>query len=161
MPAETHEVRDGYPTTLQQENRLQRETVVGKGVLLGFDQFLTTFVALPGAIDVSAVERALQILVDRHEVLRTTFRRVGDEFRQFVVASPKVRVSVREAPTHHHSVAALREAYARPFAPDTEMFLRPLLLRHAVDKATLVIIIDHLVGDETALQNLVTEFREA
>jgi hypothetical protein len=40
---------------------------------------MATGVRLRGTLDVSALERALQEVVGRHEILRTTFRLVSDE----------------------------------------------------------------------------------
>jgi hypothetical protein len=151
----------GHAVSLQQENRLMRETNLGKGAVRGFSYFLTRCVALPHDATHEIVERALQILVDRHESLRTAFRHDGEQFRQFVVTpAPAVHLLVHDAPTHAAAVETLREAYAHPFPPDTELFLRALLLQHAPGRSTLVIIIDHMVGDEAGLQNLINEFHE-
>ncbi|MEU4747050.1 condensation domain-containing protein, partial [Actinosynnema sp. NPDC023658] len=100
---------------------------------------------LRGALGEAALWGALDDLVARHEVLRTTFEVVDDEVYQ-VIGEPRPLphevLDLRALPAAERDPAvddAVRSAAARPFRLDGEPLLRASLLRVADDDHHLVL----------------------
>ncbi|HEX7312965.1 MAG TPA: amino acid adenylation domain-containing protein [Pyrinomonadaceae bacterium] len=110
-------------------------------------------VRLRGALDVHALERALAEVVRRHDSLRTTFEEVEGRPVQIVHAHAEVRLVARDAGRDGEAEAAAR----RPFELSREPPLRPILLRHAADEHTLLLVLHHIVCDGWSLANLFKE----
>ncbi|MET0395933.1 MAG: DUF1015 family protein, partial [Longimicrobiaceae bacterium] len=106
-----------------------------------------------GPLDVAALERALEEIVRRHEVLRTSFPAVDGSPVQRVHAPWPVRLGPtdlaalpaeeREAAVRAH----LAEEIARPFELDRMPLVRWTLLRLAADEHLLVAVEHHFVHD--------------
>ncbi|WP_147462895.1 condensation domain-containing protein, partial [Pseudomonas syringae] len=112
-----------------------------------------TAVRLKGVLDVSALERALNELITRHEILRTTFASVDGEPRQIVhPAMPLVmpRVDLRNlSPTARQaqvSMAVEQEAKA-PFDLASGPLLRASLLRLADEEYLWLYSVHHIIAD--------------
>ena len=114
---------------------------------------VTTALWLSGNLDVTALERSLDMIVARHEALRTTFRLAGGEPVQ--VVAPGVRL---ELPVADRSAvpASDREAEVRrliqeevrqPFDLERGPLLRARLIRLAPDEHALILIVHHIVFD--------------
>ncbi len=112
-----------------------------------------TAVLLKGALDVPVLERALNELIMRHEILRTTFASVDGEPRQLVhPAMPLVMpgVDLRDlSPTArdaHVSMAVEQEAKA-PFDLASGPLLRASLLRLADEEYLWLYSVHHIIAD--------------
>ncbi|MCF5424599.1 amino acid adenylation domain-containing protein, partial [Pseudomonas syringae] len=112
-----------------------------------------TAVLLKGVLDVSALERALNELIMRHEILRTTFASVDGEPRQIVhPAMPLVMpgVDLRDlSPTArqaHVSMAVEQQAKA-PFDLASGPLLRASLLRLADEEYLWLYSVHHIIAD--------------
>ena len=53
-------------------------------------------VRLNGQVNISHLEKSLQLLVDRHEILRTTFEKEGDELRQIIHSTQPIKLPITE-----------------------------------------------------------------
>ncbi|TNV64185.1 non-ribosomal peptide synthase/polyketide synthase, partial [Corallococcus exiguus] len=108
---------------------------------------------LDGALDASALERSLQALVRRHEVLRTTFVSDGDSPVQRLNPEATLTLSIvslestpedhREAEAHRHAAS---EA-ARPFDLGIGPLVRAVLLRLDSRRHWLLLTLHHIVSD--------------
>jgi Condensation domain len=108
---------------------------------------------LRGPLDISILQRALNEVVRRHEILRTTFLFDGDAPVQIVHASCKLFLPVddlsalfsldRDAEEERRTVA---EA-ARPFDLKTGPLFRARLLRLAARDYMLLVTVHHIVSD--------------
>ncbi|RKG75429.1 amino acid adenylation domain-containing protein, partial [Corallococcus exercitus] len=108
---------------------------------------------LDGELDASALERSLQALVRRHEVLRTTFASEGDSPVQRIHSDATLTLSVvsleatpedrREAEAHRHAAS---EA-VRPFDLGTGPLVRAVLLRLDSRRHWLLLTLHHIVSD--------------
>ncbi|TQM85434.1 amino acid adenylation domain-containing protein [Saccharothrix saharensis] len=119
---------------------------------------------LRGALDEDALWGALDDLVARHEVLRTTFEVVDDEVYQ-VIGDPWVLprdvVDLRALSTAERDPAvdeAVRSAAARPFRLDGEPLMRASLLRVDDHEHHLVLNLHHIVTDGWSEGVLFREF---
>ncbi|MCM3804719.1 non-ribosomal peptide synthase/polyketide synthase [Streptomyces sp. DR7-3] len=121
---------------------------------------------LTGALDVAALSRALDALVERHEALRTTFEDLDGRPTQVVrpaapVPLPVADLSGADLTGAGSSGADLSGAgrgpealdrvllaeYARPFDLRTGPVLRALLIRLAEDEHVLLLTAHHIVTD--------------
>lgn len=115
---------------------------------------------LTGPLDRDALARAVDLVVERHEVLRTSYRVEGDRVRQVVhpAASGVLRLAepaadagepdAREPGAGEPGVAAVvRAELATPFDLARGPLLRALLLRSAPERHVLLITAHHSVID--------------
>ncbi|HEV2644185.1 MAG TPA: condensation domain-containing protein, partial [Candidatus Elarobacter sp.] len=110
-------------------------------------------VRLDGALDIGALQRALDAIVERHEVLRTTLRVVNG--RPVQVVGPPAPVSltridlsglpnnVRET----EAVSTVRELSRRPFDLARDPLLRVTLITMAPDDHVLLLESHHVASD--------------
>ena len=117
-----------------------------------------------GALDVAAMRKAVQQVLDRHEGLRATFGRRGDY--QEIAPSlrmdiPLVDLSHLEGDEQRGEVARWLEREARQsFALAHGPLLRVCLLRLSNDDFRLVLTIHHLITDGWSLDIIMRELRE-
>jgi amino acid adenylation domain-containing protein len=118
---------------------------------------------LTGLLDVAALEHALQDLVARHEMLRTTF--VSDDDGVFQIPRSDLPVAfqtrdLRGMPTHAARGTVRDETQRtgrRPFALQDEPPLRVVLFRVDPAEHHLLIVLHHLAGDAWSLRLMTQE----
>ncbi|HEX8437261.1 amino acid adenylation domain-containing protein, partial [Archangium sp.] len=110
-------------------------------------------VRLTGALDVQALERGLEELVQRHEVLRTTFEEREGQPVAHVEARARVslgRVELSGLATDAREAEVLQRAEEearRPFVLSEGPLLRTLLLRLGETEHVLLLTMHHIVTD--------------
>ncbi|MCZ6760270.1 MAG: condensation domain-containing protein, partial [Gemmatimonadetes bacterium] len=110
-------------------------------------------VRMTGALDVEALRRTLDAIVDRHEAIRTTFAVVDGELRQVVAPSLTVALPVddlsglpgEERDAEAHRLVA--EAARRPFDLEQGPLLRAKLLKLGEEEHILVLTMHHIITD--------------
>lgn len=118
---------------------------------------------LSGPLDVRSLRDALNALVSRHEVLRTTFHNVGGVPKQKI--APAAEFSLREVDL---SLCAQEELDARvrdckddellnPFDLETGPLIRGKLLRLAAEEHILIITMHHIISDGWSISVLERE----
>ncbi len=121
---------------------------------------------LSGALDRSALARAIAFLVERHEALRTVFRLTQGEPVQVVRPAadweiPLLDLSNLSVGAHEEAVLAVIAAQAvRPFDLSSDPLLRTLLLRlseGAGEEHVLFFNLHHIVSDGLSVGLLVRE----
>ncbi|NBD14535.1 condensation domain-containing protein, partial [Corallococcus silvisoli] len=116
-----------------------------------------------GPLDMEAFQRALQVLVDRHEVLRTTFTQERGQPVQCIapaMALPVATVDLRTLPPDEREAEALRLAKAdtlRPFDLERGPLLRATWLRLDTHDQVLALVLHHIVFDIWSMGVLVRE----
>jgi amino acid adenylation domain-containing protein len=104
-----------------------------------------------GTLDVDALRQALGDVVDRHEVLRTTFDEFDGEARQVVHPAIPARldiVDLRGVPdAESDAFALLRQHAAARFDLAAGPLLRSVVVRVADDDALLLLVTHHIVFD--------------
>ncbi|MFI5496378.1 MupA/Atu3671 family FMN-dependent luciferase-like monooxygenase [Actinoplanes sp. NPDC051859] len=120
-----------------------------------------------GGFDADLLRRALGTVVDRHEVLRTTYEQGPDGPRQVVhAAPPDDLVLVTEVPglgPDERDAFAREQAQAearRPIDLRTGPVLRASLVRFAADDHLLVLAMHHIATDAWSTGLLVRELTE-
>jgi myxalamid-type polyketide synthase MxaB len=117
-------------------------------------------VTLRGALDVAALRRALQGLVDRHPSLRKTFHEKDGRPIQHVHARWEVPLQVVEASGWDESTLQerLQAEVHTPFDLENGPTARALLLRRGDDHHILVFLLHHIVADIWSLVLCTQEF---
>jgi amino acid adenylation domain-containing protein len=108
-------------------------------------------VRLRGRLDVAALHRALADIVDRHEVLRTTFAEQDGEPVQVIRAQAAVGLPVRQVSGEAAVAAGLRAAAAAPFDLAAGPLLRCELLLVGPAEHVLLVTAHHIVIDGWSL----------
>lgn len=121
---------------------------------------------LSGALDQTSLASAFSALVQRHESLRTSFVRTSDgEIAQCIrpAVVPMLQGVNLEVETDPEAAATtyLRQLAQKPFdlLGDTPP-VRAVLLRLAVDRHILAIVMHHIISDGISMQILVDELGE-
>ncbi|MBL0695489.1 non-ribosomal peptide synthetase, partial [Comamonas sp. JC664] len=120
-------------------------------------------VRLTGTLDVSALRRAFQALVLRHESLRTTFRVEGDAPVQVIASEARVPLELVDlggiSPDSREAAAKARaeEEVRRPFPLAEGPLLRTVLLKVSEQEHVLVLVMHHIVSDYWSMGILVQE----
>lgn len=120
---------------------------------------------LQGALDQAALTAALDRLVARHESLRTTFRREGEQPVQVIAPADcgfsLVTHDLRHLPREQAATEAAHlseNAAAAPFDLLHGPLIRGTLLRLADDEHRLLITQHHIISDGWSIGILVKEF---
>ncbi len=117
---------------------------------------------LQGELDVRALRRALDRIVFRHEALRTTFHRDGDDPVQRI-APPDSGFSLQEHDLGGHPRAdealahRIREEAHQPFDMERGPLFRGQLVRMADNEYMLLLTMHHIVSDAWSLGLLSAE----
>ncbi|MWA14169.1 condensation domain-containing protein [Streptomyces sp. BA2] len=127
---------------------------------------------LTGALDATALERALTDVLGRHEVLRTVLRDTVEGPRQEILPEGTTGPVLRPLPCGTSRFEdllkdgaaldpALAEALGRPFDLDGEMLLRAWMIRLAADEHVLVLVMHHAVHDGWSMGPLLRDLEVA
>jgi hypothetical protein len=121
-------------------------------------------VILEGALDVPALDAALQALIERHEGLRTTFPSVDGAPVQVVAPAlrlPLVRVDLSDLPPAERELALAGESDAaahRPFDLERGPLLRASLVKLSYTRHVLLITLHHIVAEGWAMDVFAREY---
>ncbi|MDH6593494.1 amino acid adenylation domain-containing protein [Variovorax sp. TBS-050B] len=118
---------------------------------------------LTGALQADALRAALDVLVARHESLRTVFGATADGVAQWVrpaAAVPFTQADLRGADARRVDEAA-RHLKAEPFDLTQGPLLRAGLIRTGEDSHLLVVVMHHIVSDGASMQLLIDELAAA
>lgn len=118
---------------------------------------------LTGPLDVAALQDALNDLVVRHEILRTSIARQASPRYQVVHPPSAVRLRIRQltesAGTSRelHCEQLMTDSEAEPFPASSLPLLRAVLGRFDAQDAVLVLTIHHIAGDAWSMQVLIRD----
>jgi amino acid adenylation domain-containing protein/non-ribosomal peptide synthase protein (TIGR01720 family) len=121
-------------------------------------------VRLSGELDVAALEQSLNEILNRHEVLRTTFKSVDGRPLQVIAPEGSLtleRVSLEDLPEDEREREVLRlagEEARRPFDLAGGSVIRAGLLRLSEREHVLLLTMHHIASDGWSLGVLVREF---
>ncbi|MGK3963967.1 amino acid adenylation domain-containing protein [Sorangium sp. So ce1667] len=125
---------------------------------------------LRGSLDVAALERAISLLAERHEILRTRFGEDTEDAYQEVLPASGVAVAVTDlstmAPADRERELVLRctEIAHAPFALERGDLLRAALFRLTAQEHVLLMATHHIASDHwtwgVLLRDLATLYNE-
>jgi hypothetical protein len=124
-------------------------------------------IELDGELDVKALSAGLSLLVERHEILRTTFHEGDAVPEQHINAFSPAELALVDLSGPHGEPgenvveAALVKEGSRLFHPERDWLLRPVIFRLATDKHILLLTFHQLVVDGWAINVLLQELSAA
>ncbi|WP_294332954.1 condensation domain-containing protein [uncultured Sphingomonas sp.] len=122
---------------------------------------------LCGAIDAERLRRAIAMLQDRHETLRTRFEFDGETLFQRVETIAVARFEVIDAPgetpvQREAAMTELAEEFAaEPIPLDRAPLFRCRLIQWDDDRAALIFVMHHVIGDGWSHSVLTRDFCQA
>ncbi|HEY0601332.1 MAG TPA: MupA/Atu3671 family FMN-dependent luciferase-like monooxygenase, partial [Herpetosiphonaceae bacterium] len=122
-----------------------------------------TAVGLKGALDLPAMTQTLNTIVQRHEILRTTFpmidaRPVQQIRPHLTLELPLVDLSDRTADEQQTALRHIGTQEAqRPFDLVNGPLIRALIFKHSAQEHTLLVTMHHIVSDGWSLGVLIRE----
>ena len=124
---------------------------------------IATSLRLSGNLNVHALERAIQIIIDRHEVLRTRFPAVDGSPIQLIEPTLRIELplvdltQLPEAEREQRTRERFKEAAQEAFNLATGPLIRCLLVRKSEQEHALLVVMHHIISDGWSLGLL---FRE-
>ncbi len=153
-------VRASYPLSFAQQQLWLTDQVQGGSaeynVPAGFE--------LTGALDLGAMQNALDVIVERHSVLRTVFRLENGEPVQVILPPgpvPVEHVDLEALDAEDQDAAVqrmLRNESVRAFDLSADLMLRCKLIRLRQDRHVVLFTMHHIACDGWSVSVLVREF---
>ena len=120
-------------------------------------------VHLQGSLDVGGLARSVNAVIERHEVLRTTFEVLNGEPRQVIApfqSSELPVIDISTLPSEKREPEAMRlaaEDGRRPFDLSVGPLLRASLLRLGAEEHVLLFTMHHIISDGWSMGILIKE----
>ncbi|MFY0567273.1 amino acid adenylation domain-containing protein [Archangium lansingense] len=119
-------------------------------------------IRISGALDAGLLERSINEVIRRHEMLRATYTVVDGRVRQGFAPLLQIKVPVVELRNHggDREAEAMRlalEEAERPFSLEREPIVRARLLRLAASEYLLLLTVHHIAADTLSLVAFVRE----
>jgi mycobactin peptide synthetase MbtE len=112
--------------------------------------------ALRGPCNSDALVSAISDVVERHEILRTTYREIGGVPHQIVHPPGQVSVRRAEGPGEDWLQAQLDEERGHVFDLETDWPIRAALLR-TPEQLVMSLVLHHIAGDHWSAEVLFTD----
>jgi non-ribosomal peptide synthetase component F/thioesterase domain-containing protein/acyl carrier protein len=115
--------------------------------------YMPACVRLNGSISQPILEKAFQVLIDRHETLRTTFEEMKNELMQVITSSREFSLrssSLEDIPQAQRELQLtelIRQEAGEPFDLSRGPLLRARLFRLDAREHVLVVTIHHILAD--------------
>ncbi|MEM8810092.1 MAG: amino acid adenylation domain-containing protein, partial [Cyanobacteria bacterium P01_G01_bin.38] len=151
--------RDGQPIPLAYaQERLWFLTQL-TGVSATYN--IATALSIQGPLDISLLQKAIDTVVHRHDILRTHFPLVEGTAIQYITPTGTVSLDVLEASDLGMSLSDWLTEIARcPFDLATGPLIRAALVRSSANAATLTITMHHIISDGWSLEIFTRELAD-
>jgi len=138
-----------FPLSAVQQQFILPETAVAHALVN-----VCSLYSLRGMLDVAALQRVGQALIDRHDALRLMVAQKDGAWMQRVRTDAHLFVEIIDAP--EWSRAELTEqvgiVWQKPFDLTKDLPVRAYLFRHASDQHTFALVYHHIVTDGSSHQ---------
>ncbi|WP_017256450.1 condensation domain-containing protein, partial [Pseudomonas tolaasii] len=123
---------------------------------------IPTALRLRGALDLPALQRSFEGLIQRHQSLRTRFVREHDTTRQVIDAVVPLQIGVEHAASADEAAlqAWVEGGIRQPFDLEQGPLLRVKLLRVSDEDHVLLVVQHHIVSDGGSMRVMVNELIE-
>jgi amino acid adenylation domain-containing protein len=121
---------------------------------------------LTGPLNVSALQKTLQKIVDRHDILRTRFVANDGKPTQFVRPSAQLDVPVEDVsalPAQQREAITrtlINQEVRRPFNLETDLMMRAKVIRLTAQEHVLLVNMHHIAADHWSFFLLYREIEE-
>jgi len=118
---------------------------------------------ISGALNISLFEKAISTVIDRHEILRTTFTTVSGKGMQLISAETRVEIEKLDIPaSNSDGKERLSKVLFEKFRHSFNLQKGPLglvtLVKTAKDEYVLVVVLHHIISDGWSMGILMREF---
>ena len=126
---------------------------------------LSITLELSGTLDVSALQQSMDVILDRHEILRTIYLSERDKVYQLIKPALGISIPLHDLSglqAHEQSTQQsklIESAINKPFELSKDTLLRVDLIKLGEHLHTLVIVIHHIAADGWSLGILTREFQ--
>ncbi|MDK1288846.1 non-ribosomal peptide synthetase [Pseudoalteromonas umbrosa] len=166
--AERHEKRDITPVPAAQRVSLsvaQQQIWLQQQVHGDVRQYhMPVALQLKGKVDEHAVQAALNVLLEQHQVLRTVYVEELGEVSQIVKQYEPLQVQSQILTTYADSKAEFErravQDIEQPFILSEDCMVRATLYRLSDEDTILLLVFHHIAIDGTAIQLLLNEFTD-
>lgn len=141
-----------YPVGWEQEAVLNAQAAAEMGVAFNLPNLLE----LPAELDTARLEAALTRLVERHEILRTRFRRSGEAWRMEILPPAPVQLPVVDLSAANEPLAACQDRI-RPFDLEQAPPVRMELIVLDAGRRALLLDLHHALADGWTVELLAGE----
>jgi amino acid adenylation domain-containing protein len=118
--------------------------------------------ALTGPVQVTGLHEAVNDLIARHEILRTTYPSHDGDPCQHILPPDQARIPLPvTATTDHDLPARLRQAAAEPFTLATDQPIRAHLFATSPHTHVLLLVIHHIATDGWSMRPLIRDLATA
>lgn len=117
---------------------------------------MPNFIRMKGNVSSERLKAAFQSLMERHEILRSSFGLEGEEAVQYV--HDDVAIDIATYDGNHESVEDLIHGFVRPFDLGTAPLFRVGLIELADQEHILLFDIHHIIHDGVSNDILISEF---
>jgi acyl carrier protein/alpha-ketoglutarate-dependent taurine dioxygenase len=116
-------------------------------------------IRIKGELDVDALQKSLDEIVSRHEILRTSFPSRRGKATVATVQGLRLPLTITDLGESHSSELQrlTREEAVRPFNLAESPLMRVRLLRLSADEHVLLLTIHHIISDAWSIEVLVNE----
>lgn len=149
------EEREYYPVSPMQKQLYILGAIQG----IGTAYHLTDVKTMRGQVDIQAMSRVFQQLMERHESLRTSFAMVGDEPVQFIQPRVFAQCGFHDMTHSTGQVESFIQDFIRPFDFAVAPLLRAELVKIQEDEFLLLFDMHHIISDGTSMTILVRDFQ--
>lgn len=112
-------------------------------------------IIMEGSLNVGRLEKAIQLLINRHEVLRTSFEMVNNEPVQKI--SSKINFKLKSQKIDEKHLNEKVQDFIQPFDLQVAPLLRANLIEITEQKHILLLDIHHIISDGTSIDILLKE----
>ncbi|MFS1513888.1 amino acid adenylation domain-containing protein [Chengkuizengella sp. SCS-71B] len=113
---------------------------------------------ITGKLNEKLVQDTFQKILNRHEVLRTSFKLLDGEAVQFI--HPKVTFQLEKLDQTYDNINQMMVDFMKPFDLSSAPLLRVGLVKQGKEKNILVFDMHHIVSDGLSMVNLTKEFMQ-
>ncbi|AEG01888.1 non-ribosomal peptide synthetase [Methylomonas methanica] len=120
-------------------------------------------IQIRGPLNVALLEQALNEVIQRHEILRTSFAQIDDEVRQIIHSHGEIDLRQTDlsdllAEQQHQMLEAIQKDEARQaFDLERLPLIRTMLIKLGYEHFQLSLTLHHIIADEWSLRLLIKE----
>lgn len=116
---------------------------------------ISAAVELPKEIEISRLQNALNMIIDRHESFRTSFSLFEDAVMQKIQEKASLSIEYEELSTI--SLEEVLESFVEPFDLSRPPLLRVKVVKMLKDKRIMLFNMPHIISDGTSLRIFIDE----
>ncbi len=151
---EPTEEKEYYPASSAQKRMFVMQSMNPKGTIYN----ITMPILIEGALDGKKLEAVLNKIVERHEVMRTTFKLKEGVLLQKV--NKDFKLEIINTKMRENEVGVFVQRFVRPFDLSKTPPFRVALVKIANQKHILLLDMHHIISDAGSVGILIQEFVE-